>query len=323
MAAQGPLEAESAIDRRPGDAAAPVRALFGLTVPEPVWRFRWAFAAGVWGAVAVILYITPLGGYMNPWLTLTGVLVGFLIGLTGMGGGALMTPILIFFFGFQPTLAIGTDITYAAVTKAFGSWRHFRQRTVDWPIALWLALGSIPAGLIGAWAVNFLKTNRADIVDTILFYAIGSALMIVGILLIVRILLLKVDTPHALENIHLSMARRFATVGVGAGAGFIVGLTSVGSGTLLAMVLIVFYPLASSRVVGTDVFHSLLLLTATGIAQIRFGNVDLGMVAALILGSVPGVVLGSHLTLKTPAKWLRLILALVLLTSGIVMLLRT
>ena len=323
MAAQGPLEGESALDRRPGDAAAPVRALFGLTVPGPVWRFRWAFAAGVWGAVAVILYITPLGGYMNPWLTLTGVLVGFMIGLTGMGGGALMTPILIFFFGLQPTLAIGTDITYAAVTKAFGSWRHFRQHTVDWPIALWLALGSIPAGLLGAWAVNYLKTNRADIVDTILFYAIGAALMVVGILLIVRILVLKVDTQHALENIHLSAARRLATVGIGAAAGFIIGLTSVGSGTLLAMVLIVFYPLASSRVVGTDVFHSLLLLTATGIAQIRFGNVDLGMVAALVLGSVPGVILGSHLTLKTPAKWLRLILALVLLISGVVMLFRS
>lgn len=322
MAAPGPYEAESALDRRPGDAAAPVRALFGLPVPGPVWRFRWAFAAAVWGVVAVILYITPLGGYMNPWLSLTGVMVGFLIGLTGMGGGALMTPILIFFFGFQPTLAIGTDITYAAVTKAFGSWRHFRQHTVDWPIALWLALGSIPAGLLGAWAVDFLKTNRADMVDAILFYAIGSALIVVGILLVVRVFLLKVDKQYALENIHLSLTRRLATVGVGAAAGFIIGLTSVGSGTLLAMVLIVFYPIATSRVVGTDVFHSLLLLTATGIAQIRFGNVDLGMVAALILGSVPGVILGSHLTLKTPTKWLRFILALVLFASGIAMLLR-
>ena len=123
-------------------------------------------------------------------------------------------------------------------------------------------------------------------------------------------------------SIHLSLSRRLATVGLGAAAGFIVGLTSVGSGTLLAMALIVFYPLATSRVVGTDVFHSLLLLSATGIAQIRFGNVDLGMVVALVLGSVPGVILGSHLTLKTPAKWLRLILALVLFVSGIAMLLK-
>ena len=116
-----------------------------------------------------------------------------------------MTPILIFFFGFQPTLAIGTDITYAAVTKAFGSWRHFRQHTVDWPIALWLALGSIPAGLLGAFAVDFMKRNHTDMVDMVLYHAIGTALIIVGILLIVRVLVLKIDKQYPLENMHLSL----------------------------------------------------------------------------------------------------------------------
>lgn len=321
MASQGPLEAESAVDRR-HETVAPVPAILGMPVPDRLWRYRWAFAAAVWTVAVVAIYLTPLGGYMNPYLSLTGVLVGFLVGLTGMGGGALMTPILIFFFGFTPTLAIGTDITYAAVTKAFGSWRHFRQSTVDWPLALWLALGSIPAGILGAFAVDFMKRNYTHLVDLVLYRAIGTALILVGVLLIWRVLILKIDKSYPLENIHLSLSRKLATVGVGVAAGFIIGLTSVGSGTLLAMVLILFYPLATSRVVGTDVFHSLLLLSATGIAQIRFGNVDLGMVAALLLGSVPGVILGSHLTLKTPAKWLRFILALVLLASGVAMLLK-
>lgn len=302
---------------------APVPAVLGVPLPDRLWRHRWAYAASVWAAVAVVLYLTPLGGYMNPYLSLTGVMIGFLVGLTGMGGGALMTPILIFFFGFQPTMAIGTDITYAAITKAFGSWRHFRQHTVDWPLALWLALGSIPAGVLGAFAVDFMKRNYTGMVDLVLYRAIGTALILVGVLLIVRVLVLRIDKQHALENIHMSLRRKLATVGVGAVAGFIIGITSVGSGTLLAMVLILAYPLATSRVVGTDVFHSLLLLAVTGIAQIRFGNVDLGIVAALLLGSVPGVILGSHLTLKTPAKWLRFILALVLLTSGVAMLLKS
>ncbi len=322
MASQGPLEAESALGRRHGQALAPARTVLGLTVPAWAWRGRWVLASAVWGVVAVILYLTPLGPHMNPYLSLTGVLVGFLVGLTGMGGGALMTPVLIFFFGFAPTTAIGTDITYAAVTKAFGSWRHFRQGTVDRPLALWLALGSVPAGLLGAFAVDFLKHHHADMVDHVLYIAIGSALIIVGILLVVRVLM-KIDQQRPLEDIRLTPRGKLVTVAVGAAAGFIIGLTSVGSGTLLAMVLILFYPLAMSRVVGTDVFHSLLLLSATGIAQIRFGNVELYMVGALLLGSIPGVIVGSRLTLRISTKWLRLILALVLLTSGIAMLWRT
>jgi uncharacterized membrane protein YfcA len=273
----------------------------------------------VWGFGALALYLSPAHSHLNPYLSLTGLMVGFLVGLTGMGGGALMTPILIFFFSFQPALAIGTDITYAAVTKVFGSWRHFRQRNVDWRLALWLALGSIPAGLVGAYAVAYLKANYGDGINAVLYFAIGSALMLVGVLLAVR-LLLKVDKRHAAEDLHLSPLRKMATVLVGATTGFIIGLTSVGSGTLLAMVLILFYPLATQRVVGTDVFHATLLLGATGLAQIRFGNVDLEMVGALLIGSIPGVIIGSHLTVRTPTGWLRACLAAVLFLSGIALL---
>jgi uncharacterized protein len=295
-------------------AEAPAR--FGRTVSPRLWRQRWRLLVLVWGAGAVALYLSPVGAHMNPYLSLTGLLIGFLVGLTGMGGGALLTPILIFFFGFQPALAIGTDITYAAVTKIFGSWRHFKQNNVDWRLALWLALGSVPAGLGGAWAVHFLKETYGEKIDAVLYLAIGSALMLVGVLLVVR-LVMKIDKLYPVADLHMSALRKAATVLVGAMTGFIIGLTSVGSGTLLAMVLILFYPLATQRVVGTDVFHATLLLAATGMAQIRFGNVDLGMVGALLVGSIPGVIVGSHLTVRTPTRWLRVCLAVILFVSGL------
>jgi uncharacterized membrane protein YfcA len=294
-------------------------ALFGHALPEGLWRRRWLLIVVVWGAAALALYVSPFGERMNPYLSLTGLFVGFLVGLTGMGGGALLTPILIFFFGFQPTLAIGTDITYAAVTKVFGSWRHFKQKTVDWRLALWLALGSIPAGLTGAYAVNYMKENYGEAIDEVLYMAIGSALMLVGVLLVIRIAM-KLDRHYPVQDLRMSVPRKVATVFVGAATGFIIGLTSVGSGTLLAMALILFYPLATQRVVGTDVFHATLLLGATGLAQLRFGNVDLPMVAALLIGSIPGVIVGSHLTVRTSTRALRGVLAAVLFLSGLALL---
>ena len=282
-------------------------------------RSLWRLALGIWALLVVLTYLSPAAGHLNPYLTLTGVLVGFLVGLTGMGGGALMTPILILLFGFTPTMAIGTDIAYAAITKYFGSWRHLKQHTVDLPLALWLALGSVPAGLLGASAVHRIGLLGADTVNAVLLRVIGVALIVVAALLILR-LVMKVPCADRTSNLPLSARRKAATVAIGATTGFIIGLTSVGSGTLLAMFLILFYPIASSRIVGTDVFHATILLSATGLAQFHYGNVDVGMVAALLMGSVPGVIAGSHLTVRTPTKALRVCLAVVLFLSGLAML---
>jgi uncharacterized membrane protein YfcA len=282
-------------------------------------RSIWWLAFGMWATVVVLVYVSPVAAHLNPYLTVTGVLVGFLVGLTGMGGGALMTPILVLVFGFAPSLAIGTDIAYAAVTKYFGSWRHLTQRTVDRPLALWLAAGSVPSGLLGAKAVHTLTRLGSDSVDTLLFGAIGVALVLVAVLLVARIVM-KVPVSTRTTDLPLSTRRKTATVAIGVLTGFIIGLTSVGSGTLLAMFLILFYPIASSRIVGTDVFHATILLTATGLAQLHYGNVDVGMVAALLMGSVPGVIAGSSLTVKTPTRALRLCLAAVLFLSGLAML---
>ena len=256
------------------------------------------------------------GGHLNPYLSLTGLLVGFLVGLTGMGGGALMTPILIFVFGFSPSLAVGTDVTYAAVTKVFGSWRQWRQGSVDLPLALWLCAGSVPMSLLGVGVITYLKHNYGDVLNGILYRAIGTALMAVGVLLIVKVVM-RVDRQHRRENITLSLRTKLLTVLLGATAGLMIGLTSVGSGTFIGVFLILFYPLATDRIVGTDIFQAMILLTATGIAQIGFGNVNLWMVAALLMGSIPGVLIGSQLTVRAPGRVLRVCLAVVLFLSGL------
>jgi uncharacterized protein len=281
-------------------------------------RGRWVGTLAAWAAVVAATYLAA-GSHLNPYLSLTGLFVGFAVGLTGMGGGALMTPILIFFFGFSPTMAIGTDVTYAAVTKIFGSWRHWRQGSVDVPLALWLAAGSVPASLVGVEAVNYLKHNYGDILDGILYRAVGSALMAVGVLLIVKVIM-HTDRKHRRENLSLTVRTKMLTVLLGAATGLIIGLTSVGSGTFLGVFLILFYPLANDRIVGTDICHAMILLLATGVAQISVGNVNLWMVGALLLGSIPGVLIGSHLTLRTPNRLLRTILAVVLFVSGLALL---
>ncbi len=295
----------------PDDALPPFRP---APAPSGRWRRRWALGLGGWGLFVAAVY-AGAGGHLNPYLSLTGLLVGFLVGLTGMGGGALMTPILIFVFGFSPTLAVGTDVTYAAVTKVFGSWRHWRQGSVDLPLALWLCAGSVPMSLLGVGAITYLKHNYGDVLNGILYRAIGTALMAVGVLLIVKVVM-RVDRQHRRENITLSLRTKLLTVLLGAVAGLMIGLTSVGSGTFIGVFLILFYPLATDRIVGTDIFQAMILLTATGVAQISFGNVNLWMVAALLMGSIPGVLIGSQLTVHAPGRVLRVCLAVVLFLSG-------
>jgi uncharacterized membrane protein YfcA len=289
-----------------------------VVVPQRLWRYRWPTVLVAWALLVALAY-AAVGSHLNPYLTITGLLVGFLVGLTGMGGGALMTPILILFFGFSPTTAIGTDITYAAVTKIVGSWRHRRLGSVDIPLALWLAAGSVPAALIGVAAVTYVRDRYGDLINGILYRAIGGALLAVAILLVVKVIM-HVDQKHRRENIRMTPRRKVATVCLGFFAGFVIGLTSVGSGTFLAVFLILFYPLTTDRIVGTDVFHAMILLCITGLAQIGVGNVGLWMVAALLMGSIPGVLVGSQLTKLAPNRLLRLCLAVVLFLSGLALL---
>jgi uncharacterized membrane protein YfcA len=295
--------------------------------PEPsglsagAWLKRWGLGLTGWGVFVLVAYLT-LGGNLNGYLSIAGLMIGFLVGFTGMGGGALMTPVLIFIFGFEPTMAIGTDVTYAAVTKIAGSYKHWRQGSVDVPLALWLALGSIPAALAGVATIAYVKSAYGvDFINGILYKAIGSALMLVALLLIVKVVM-HVDAAHRRENIRMTRRLKLMTVALGLCTGFIIGFTSVGSGTLLAVFLILFYPLTTDRIIGTDIFHAMILLVVTGLAQMGVGNVDLWMVASLLMGSIPGVLLGSQLTVKAPTRVLRSILAVVLFLSGLALVLK-
>jgi uncharacterized membrane protein YfcA len=317
------LAAESAaIAIGPAPAIASEPMTFVQKTRKLIRRRRWPIfwiGGGLGCALAYLINYLSAGAHLDPKLSITGVVIGVLIGLTGMGGGALMTPILVLLFGYPPTLAVGTDVTYSAITKVFGGWRHLSRRNVDLRIVMYLALGSVPSTIIGVGVINYIKHHYGDTVNTIMFRSIGGALVVVSVALVIKTLV-KIDREHSAENIPLSSLRKAMTVLLGATTGFVVGLTSVGSGTFLGLFLLLCYPMLARRIVGTDVFHAAILLGATSLAQLSIGNVKGWAVASLLLGSIPGVVIGSHTTARTPERLLKICLASVLFFSGLALL---
>src|SRR5215212_6752435 len=254
---------------------------------------------------------------MDPIIVLFGFGIGLLVGMTGMGGGSLMTPLLILIFGVEPVTAVGTDIFYGAVTKTVGGWRHLKQHTVHRGIAFWLAVGSVPSAIAGVWVIEILqKTYGEDDVNQLVLGAIGAALLVVGIATLVRGTFLREMIPERYA-MHLYRRHIIAAAVTGAITGFVIGLTSAGSGTLIALVLIAVFRLTPQRVVGTDVFHAAVLLWAAGLAHWVGGNVDLGLAFNILAGSIPGVLLGSYLAVRVPTGFLRNSLGLVLIGSSI------
>jgi uncharacterized membrane protein YfcA len=248
--------------------------------------------------------------------TLTGLLIGALVGLTGMGGGALLTPILVIFFGFKPTYAVGTDILHGAVFKTFGAVRHRRLGTVHGHLTLWMFLGSGPMSLLGVAVASRLADAYGDGVESAERYAIGAALVLGAIGLVLKTFVKRGVQP---SNAPFIMQRKdkIRAVLIGAVFGFIVGLTSVGSGTFFGLVMVMVYPLTIAKIVGTDIFHAAALLWVAGVGHLVQGNVDLHAMAWLLLGSVPGILIASQFTLRIPERALRLALAGVLALSGV------
>jgi len=248
--------------------------------------------------------------------TLTGFLIGALVGLTGMGGGSLMTPVLVIVFGFQPTYAVGTDILHGAIFKSFGAVRHRRLGTVKAKLALWMFIGSGPMSLLGVVAASALSNRYGDSVDTVTGYAVGAALVAGALGLGVRSLVHTKERPPDWA-FKLDRRGKILAVIIGAVFGFVVGLTSVGSGTFFGLVMVLVYPLSVSAIVGTDIFHAAALLWVAGFGHLVAGNVDLHAMAWLLVGSIPGVLITSKYTLRTPDNVLRLGLASVLFLSGL------
>ena len=248
--------------------------------------------------------------------TLTGLLIGVLVGLTGMGGGSLMTPILVIVFGFKPTYAVGTDILHGAIFKSFGAVRHRRLGNVHAHLTLWMFAGSGPMSLLGVAAAGWLARVYGDGVQSALSYIIGAALILGAIGLIAKTFVKRgvqaSDAPFILQR-----KDKVRAVILGAVFGFIVGLTSVGSGTFFGLVMVMIYPLTIAKVVGTDIFHAAALLWVAGFGHLVQGNVDLHATAWLLLGSIPGVWISSRFTLHLSQDALRLGLAGVLALSGV------
>jgi len=248
-----------------------------------------------------------------------GLGVGVLVGMTGIGGGSLMTPMLILVFGITPVTAVGTDLAYAAVTKTVGGYKHWTQKTVDLQLSTWMALGSVPAAVGGVYVLDLLERTTGNDFDDVLLTVLAGALLLTGSATLVRAFLKRF---HERERESFVMQRRHkvAAVVMGMFVGFVLGITSAGSGALIAVGLILLFRLVPTRVVGTDVFHAAILLWAAAAAHIVAGNVDFGLAGNILIGSVPGVWVGSHWSVRVPAPVLRTTLAVVLMGSGLALL---
>jgi uncharacterized protein len=248
---------------------------------------------------------------MSWQLALTGLLIGVLVGMTGMGGGSLMTPILVLLFGFKPTVAIGTDIAHGAIFKTVGALRHRRLGNVQARLSGWMLVGSAPASLGGVALATWLEHQYGDSIESTSARVLGGALVFGCVGLLAKMLVRSKQA--GIEPFILSRRDRIAAVLIG----IVVGLTSVGTGVFFGLTLLVLFPLRAHKVVGTDIFHAAALLYVAGMGHFIAGNVDMVTVGWLLVGSIPGVLLGSQLTVVVPDRPLRLVLAAVLGLSGL------
>jgi uncharacterized protein len=256
-------------------------------------------------------------------IVLAGFIVGILIGLTGTGGGALMTPILVLLFGVAPSAAVSSDIVASAIMKPFGGAIHFRRRTVHTGLVLWLSLGSVPAAFAGVFIDHALGTGQA--MQQRLEYAMGAALVLASAGIVVRLLIDSTkggqDPAGEADGDQMFPVKRALTVGIGVFGGLLVGITSVGSGSLMIVLLMLAYPrLSMRRLVGTDIVQSMPLVASAAVAHALFGNLHFGLTAAIAIGGIPGVIIGSVISARGSNFLLRPVLAFVLLATALKML---
>ncbi|HVE68631.1 MAG TPA: sulfite exporter TauE/SafE family protein [Solirubrobacteraceae bacterium] len=254
---------------------------------------------------------------MDPLIVVFGLGVGILVGMTGIGGGSLMTPLLIIVAGIKPVVAIGTDLAYGAVTKTVGGWRHWRKGTVDFGVSWWLAGGSVPGSLIGVWLLDRLHHRYGDGFDDSLLLVVAGALLVVSLAILARALFMPRLVAKERHTVEMTRRVKATAVGIGLVLGMVLGFTSVGSGALIGLALILVFHLTPHRVVGTDVFHAAVLLWVAGLAHFVSGNVDLVLMSNILLGSVPGVWIGTNLMTRVPSNGLRPALGCVLLGSAL------
>ena len=247
---------------------------------------------------------------------IAGLCVGILVGLTGMGGSSLMAPILIYMFHFKAKYAVGSDLAYGAISKFFGAWRHKANGNVDTKLVWQLAAGSVPASLVGVAVLHWLDKTGGKSAEHLITQIIGYALVLVSIVIFIRSLP-KVEAWFEERRLYVPQHSWFWSVTVGIAGGFLVGLTSIGGGTLFGVALILIFGLKPKQTVGTDIYHSCLLAAVAAIGHVFAGDVDYGLVGGLLIGAIPGVIIGSNLSAKMPDRALRPALGTILLLVGI------
>ncbi len=252
----------------------------------------------------------------------SGFLVGLLVGVTGVGGGSLMTPLLVFLFGFKPLVAVGTDLLFAAITKTGGVWvHHGKHHSVDWRVVGTLAIGSLPFSVITIYTIKHMLAVGQE-VSGLINYSLGIALILTACAILIRSVMTR-NTEREIENGVVSTGRFKqmqipATIFTGAVLGVLVTLSSVGAGALGTVAILFLYPKMSSlKVVGTDLAHAIPLTTIAGFGHWTLGHVDFPLLGSLLIGSIPGIWLGSHISAKIPEKILRPLLAAILLLVGL------
>jgi hypothetical protein len=257
---------------------------------------------------------------IDPALSLSGFVVGMLVGMTGVGGGALMTPLLILVFGMKPTVAVGTDLVYATITKTFGSIQYMRRGQVNYPYILWLALGSVPGAILAVFIVSPRLEAAGIDMEAMTAELLGAMLLVVGVISVLenRFFAGRLRDSQIIrsEAIQRRFKEPILVIG-GLAIGMTVGLTSVGSGAILMAILLLVSELGVLVLIGTDLVHATILLSAAGAAHFIKGNVEFEIVGALLIGSLPGIWIGSRLAQKIPTTPLRYALAILLAITGI------
>lgn len=252
----------------------------------------------------------------NLGFVVAGLVVGFIVGMTGIGGGSLMTPILLW-FGINPATAVGTDLLYAAITKSGGVLVHQKNKNIDWKITGWLTAGSVPAVALTLVFLTYFNSD-AQATNTIIKQALGIVLLLTALAIFFKGQLLAFAHKHAGDHYHLSSRNlNLLTVATGALLGVMVALTSIGAGALGTVALFLLYPfLATKRLVGTEIAHAVPLTLVAGLGHASMGNMDWHLLGFLLMGSLPGIYIGSHLTGKVPDGLLRPCLATMLVFIG-------
>lgn len=252
--------------------------------------------------------------------TVSGFAVGLIVGLTGVGGGSLMTPLLVLFFGVSPATAVGTDLLYASLTKTLGAWVHSRRGTVEWRVVGLLAIGSLPAALVTILLLKYLAPDEKTL-RTLVTGVLSVALILTAVVLLFKDRIAKFGRSH--DGRVYELHHRYlpgATIATGVVVGVLVTVSSIGAGVLGTVALLFLYPRMSSvKVVGTDIAHAVPLTAFAGMGHLALGTVDLVLLGSLLLGSLPGIYIGSHLSAKVPERVLRPVLAAMLLLIGIKM----